>query len=144
MSTLKVGPQEYLVRVEQGVDLKAYVESLARRLGIKLAVVTCIGAVRRASLVYYDQERKVYLPPHEYNGPHEIVSCSGNISLKDGKEFAHLHMVLSDVEGRAFGGHVMSAEVFAAEVHLRGFEGELHREPDPATGLALWKIDPHA
>jgi predicted DNA-binding protein with PD1-like motif len=140
MSTLKVGPNEYLVRVEQGVDLKTYVESLARRLGLRLAVVTCIGSVRRASLAYYDQVRKIYLSPREFNLPHEIVSCSGNVSLKDGKEFAHLHMVLSDIDGKAFGGHVMDAEVFAAEIHLRGVEGELKREHDDSTGLSLWKM----
>ena len=140
MSTLKVGPQEYLIRAEQGVDLKIYIESQARRLGIKLAVVTCIGSVRRASLAYYDQVRKIYLSPREFNTPHEIVSCNGNVSLKDGKEFAHLHMVLSDIDGKAFGGHVMDAEVFAAEIHLRGVEGELKRELDDSTGLALWKI----
>ncbi len=140
MNDLKVGSHEYLIRVEQSVDLKSYLEHWTKKHQIQLAVVTCIGAVRRASLAYYDQERKVYLPPHEFNGPHEIVSCAGNISVKDGKEFAHLHMVLSDVDGRAFGGHVISAEVFAAEVHLRGFEGELKREHDESTGLALWKI----
>jgi predicted DNA-binding protein with PD1-like motif len=140
MNHLKVGPQEYLVRAEQGVDLKVYIESMAKRLGLKLAVVSCIGAVRRASLAYYDQERKVFLPPHEFNTPHEIVSCTGNIALKDGKEFAHLHMVLSDIEGKAFGGHVMSAEVFAAEIHLRGVDGEIKREHDEGTGLPLWKI----
>jgi len=140
MTTLKVGSQEYLIRVDYGADLKVFLEQTAKQLKIKTAVITCIGAVKRASLAYYDQARKIYLPPHEFNGPHEIVSCTGNISLKEGKEFAHLHLVLSDEDGKAFGGHVASAEIFAAEVYLKVFDGELHREMDVQTGLALWKL----
>jgi predicted DNA-binding protein with PD1-like motif len=140
MNTMKVGPQEYLLKPELSAELKTALEAFAKERKIKSAHITCIGAIRRASLAYYDQERKAYLPPHEFNGPHEIISCIGNIAMKDGKEFAHLHMVISDVQGRAFGGHVLSAELFAAEIYLRAFDGTLERAHDSATGLALWKI----
>ena len=65
----------------------------------------------------------------------------GNISLKDGKPFAHIHLVLSDEEGRSIGGHCFEGcYVFVCELVIRELIGEeLYRVPqEECGGLNLW------
>ena len=83
---------------------------------------------------------------HEYreikiDSPHELASCAGNISLKDGEPFVHVHVVLADEAGNTKAGHLLEGIVFAAEVHLRQLEGpKLERKYDEVTGLSLWEV----
>lgn len=90
------------------------------------------------TLGYFDQRKGAYVQK-TFLGDLEILSCSGNISLKEGRPFPHLHAVMGDKRLRAFGGHLFASKVFAAEVFLREVGGPpLARLPDPETGLALW------
>jgi len=72
----------------------------------------------------------------------EIASCTGNISIKDGEIFVQAHITLADMEGKAFGGHLMpGTEIFAAEFFVQELIGQdLVRAKDEITGLPLWKI----
>ena len=81
---------------------------------IRAAWVNIIGAVSRATLSYYEQEGHKYVSK-AFEGEYEIVSCSGNISLKEEKPMAHLHMVLSDMEYATHAGHLMpgTSAIFA-------------------------------
>jgi predicted DNA-binding protein with PD1-like motif len=107
---------------------------------VKIAVFTVVGAVKQARLVHYDQTRHEY-QKIELGHPLEIANCSGNLSLKDSKPFAHVHAVLADAAGKTYGGHLLKATVFAAELHLQELLGKkLEREYDQTTGLALWKF----
>jgi len=96
--------------------------------------------LKRARLGFYDQKN------HEYreikiDSPHEMASCIGNISLKDGEPFVHAHVVLADEAGNTKAGHLLEGIVFAAEVHLRRLEGpKLERKHDEVTGLSLWEV----
>jgi predicted DNA-binding protein with PD1-like motif len=64
----------------------------------------------------------------------------GNVSIKEGKPFLHLHIVVSDTDLRCWGGHLFpGSAVFAAEAHIQELEGgQRVRMPDATTGLALW------
>ncbi|HHY60461.1 MAG TPA: DNA-binding protein [Clostridia bacterium] len=127
-------------KVDVGRDLLDAVEELRAEAGITHGQVEMIGALRRAVLGYYDQQKREY-KNIEINRPVEIVSGIGNISLRDGKPFAHIHLCVSDEEGRCFGGHLMpGTEVFAGEIFIREIEVDppLKREYDDATGLYLW------
>lgn len=69
-----------------------------------------------------------------YEGPFEIVSLVGTLS---GGEGGHLHISLSDSNGRVFGGHVIgdlyvytTAEVVVGECVGLNFQ----REQDSKTG----------
>lgn len=105
-----------------------------------MAVFSVIGAVDDAVLAYYDHEKQKY-KKIILKRPLEIANSFGNISSKDGQPFAHLHAVLSDAKGRTYAGHLISATVFAAEIHFLELLGEkLEREPDQTTGLALWRL----
>ena len=133
--------KELIVRLKHDADLVQTMTELARSKGIEAGSFTAIGALKRARLGYYDQKN------HEYrelkiDSPHEIASCVGNVSLKDGEPFIHAHVVLADETGNTKAGHLLEGVVFAAEVHLRQLEGpRLERKYDEVTGLSLWNME---
>jgi hypothetical protein len=132
--------RNFLVRVEHNSELIQFITELAEKEKIVVATITAIGALKQARLGYYNQEK------HEYqeiriDSPHEIASCVGNISIKDGRPFVHAHAVLADKNGKTKAGHLLEGKVFAAEVNLREYKGaELERKYDKVTGLSLWEI----
>ena len=101
--------------------------------------MSVIGAVRKASFAYYDQEDQHYLEL-ESAEHHEISGFIGNISMREGRPFLHAHATFCARNGSAVGGHLLAGcEVFAAEITIREMTGvELERTPDEVTGLALW------
>jgi uncharacterized protein len=127
-------------RVPKGADIVRTIEQVCADNNISAAWVQAIGAVSKATVAYYTQDTHVY-NSRQLEGGFEIVSCSGNITLKEGKQFGHLHIVLSDAEYACIAGHLMpgTTEVFACEYSITALEGAaLNRQPDPETGLALW------
>lgn len=123
-----------------GTDLLEGLTQIVQRENIRLGRVQAIGATTHAVVAYYDQNTKTYNQLEFKNGM-EILSLSGNISMRDGKPFVHVHIVLSDAARKVFGGHLMKGtKLFACEVTIDEFEGEqLERAQDERTGLFLWK-----
>ena len=130
----------YQGSLAKGVDLLGGLLDVMQQHGLSAGMVLGIGSVSQARLAYYNQETRVY---EEKNFPEhlEIVSLTGNISLKDHAIFPHLHAVLSRRDFSAIGGHVLpETHVFAFEFEIISFVGEpLVRRYDDATGLSLWR-----
>ena len=122
-----------------GEDLYGGLTRLIQTENIRLGRLQAIGATTHAVVAYYDQKARKY-NTMEFPGGMEIVSCTGNISIRDGKPFVHAHISLGDREGKIFGGHLMpGTRVFACEVFIEEYEGEgLIRAEDGKTGLFLW------
>jgi predicted DNA-binding protein with PD1-like motif len=127
-----------LVRLDHGADIVKQISDLLNKEMIEVAAFCAIGALTEAEIAYYDQVS------HEYrkisvNEPVELVSCTGNVSLRDDKPFLHAHAALAFSDGRVTGGHLTSGRVFAAEAFVQELLGDpLIREYDSATGLYLW------
>lgn len=62
-------------------------------------ILSGVGSLRRAVLRLADREQN-----SDYQGPFEIVSITGTISLHG----SHLHISISDSEGKTIGGHFES------------------------------------
>lgn len=126
--------------LSKGQDLYEELTRLAVRHRISNALVLGIGALQRGVVAFYDQKTRRY-EEHVFDEPMEILCCTGNVALKDGRPFVHVHVALSDRRGRAFGGHVRpGCVVFACEGFLRRFRGRIERRFDAATGLYLWRL----
>ncbi len=121
-------------------DLLESILEHARREGIHCARVEVIGAVEKAVISFYRQEERKY-QDMELDEALEIVSCCGNLSLREGSPVAHLHIALADGKGDMKGGHLQKGTVvFAGEFVIEEISGpELHRGYDADTGLPLWK-----
>lgn len=129
----------WMGRLTHGADLLAELNRVTRELQVTCGCVQAIGAVQRARLGFYDQQRRVY----EYltlERPLELTSLAGNVSLKDGEAMVHAHANLADESGRVIGGHVAEGTIiFACEFILQEWRGQAPvREFDPTTGLFLW------
>lgn len=132
----------HLLRLATGEDVLDGITAYVTEHDIRAAWLSYLGAVRRASLRYFDQERRQYCD--FMIGRHlEVLSGVGNVSVLDGAPFVHTHMALGDDRGRAYGGHVDSGcEVWALEVSIHELVGDVPvREPDDCTGLGLWGGD---
>lgn len=130
--------RHFLVRLPYGCDIVEHLTALAAEKKIRCGAVSVIGATWEATIGYYDQKRHAY-EKRTFREEMEIVSCSGNISLKEGQPLLHLHAVLGDTKLRCFGGHLFTgSKVFSAEAHIVELSGRRVRQPDAATGLALW------
>ena len=130
----------FIGQLPYGADLYDGLTRIVRKENIRLGRIQGIGATTYAKVAYYDQNTKVF-NPLEFPGGMEILSLSGNVSIRDGKPFVHAHLVLGDPQGKVFGGHLLPGTIlFACEVFIDVLEGdELVREFDQRTGLHLWK-----
>lgn len=127
------------VKISYGEDLLKAVSDFCLKNNIRLAFISAIGALQKASFSYYLQKEKKYYK-NLINKPVEILTCTGNVSVKDGKPFIHAHLTVADRKGNTFGGHLEGGTiVFACEAALFELEGDLlERKFDETTGLSLW------
>lgn len=137
LSTIHIG------RIAHGEDIHHALLTYCRQHNITQAWINMLGAVHHATLAYYNQQTCQY-ELHPFTGGLEITHATGNISLKDGQPFAHIHMTLSDASGKALGGHLMpdTSSVFACEFMLWPLESEaplMRCGIDEPTGLTLWQ-----
>src|SRR5437773_117295 len=126
-------------QLRHGSDLLESLTQIVEKENIRLGRVSALGATTHAMVAFYDQHTQTY-NPLEFPGGMEILNLHGNVSLRDGKPFVHVHIVLSDAEGKVFGGHLLpGTKLFACEVFIDEFEGDqLNRSYDNQTGLHLW------
>ncbi|MEI8390682.1 MAG: PPC domain-containing DNA-binding protein [bacterium] len=134
----------YMGRIPHDSDLLEQINNFCFENDINIGTVNIIGAVKHAKVGYYSQDKQIYriLEGENLKGGLEIVSCTGNISIKDAKPFAHIHIVLSNSEGKTFGGHLMPETiVYAGEFVIQKSKGDnLVRSLDETTKLPLWQL----
>ncbi len=132
-------PRTYMVRLPHGADLIEAIESACRDRDVQMAGIMAIGAVRRATIAFYDLDEKEYRQ-RTFDEPLEIASLVGNTSLRDGELMLHAHASFSRENGEVVAGHLASpTEIFATEVRIDVLHGKpLERALDDVTGLTLW------
>jgi predicted DNA-binding protein with PD1-like motif len=133
--------QIYFARVAEGEDLAEAIRRRVEEGGVKAGVFIVIGSLKRAVLGYYKEKKYDYTL---LEGPLEIASCTGNISLgEDGHVIIHAHVVVSNEKGQAFGGHLAEGSnvgVGAELVVIEGLAVDLKKVKDEKTNLNLWKL----
>lgn len=129
-----------IIRAEHGSDIIHFIKKIVEETGIRIATFTAIGALKNATLAFYNQETKEYQQIN-LNAPQEIACCIGNITSKNKNPFVHAHAVLADDSGSVKAGHLLQGIIFASEIHLYELEGpNLNRTYDQTTGLSLLDI----
>ena len=133
--------RRFVGRLPHGEDLIKSIEAFCEATAVSMATFSAIGAVTSVTLGAYDQKQQVYVT-YAKEAPLEIVTCTGNISLKDGNPMVHAHILLADMHGKTIGGHLFSETIiYAGEIDLVELTGKpLERAYDTTTGLMLWKV----
>lgn len=131
--------KQIVVRLEKGEEVNASLEKLASEHELGFCAVSGIGALENVTLAYLGDE----LVKHQFQQRHEFM-CAGNISLKDGKHFAHIHAWLGSPDKTGKVGHLVSGKVsVTCELVLSVFERNVKRKIDPATDYAVLDLNGH-
>lgn len=129
-------------RITEDEDLLDAITRRAKRGNIKAGFFFLIGTLKRAALGFY---REGKYEPITIAEPLEIVSCIGNVSVKDsGELLIHGHLAVSNTKGEAFGGHLLPGCTVAATAELVIVEAAdvvLQRAFDEKTKLYLWSLE---
>jgi hypothetical protein len=128
-----------IISLERGDLLRASIERVAAENGIGCAEISAVGAVEDPELGYYDLDDKAYMR-RIFPGRWELLTCDGNITLKDGKPFLHAHPTIAGRDFRAFGGHLFDASVaVVVELFMRPHAAPLKRIMCDEIGLPRWE-----
>lgn len=136
MKVIQQSDSEWVGRFDKDADLLEEIQKFAEEKAIESGIFSIIGAVQNVKFGFYDQVEKKYRDMF-LEEEAEILHCTGNLSIKDGKPFAHAHITLSDKQGQAFGGHLSSAKIFVAEFYIKKFLNKVERKFDAETNLEL-------
>ncbi|MGD1993476.1 MAG: DNA-binding protein [Anaerolineae bacterium] len=140
MQIRKIG-SAFVMRLEAGDEVIASLQTWAAEEQIGFASVQAIGALRQATLGYFDPGANSYQHISVVEQV-EMLSLKGNISREEGGGHkVHVHAVLGRSDGSTLGGHLEEGVVFPTlEVVLTPLPGEVVRRQDPLSGLALWDL----
>lgn len=136
MKTAIQGDTHVLV-MEIGEELVESILHYAEQTKIQAASIQAIGAIRDFELGYYVLDRKEYLRK-KVTEIAELISCSGNLAIKENKPFVHVHVSVGLHDFSVIGGHLFSGIVaVTAEVILKPMPEALKRNFNSETGLYL-------
>lgn len=120
----------YAFRLTEGSDLKQEIIKFGKEKNIQAGfIITCVASLKRATLRMAD-ERII----KDFEEKFEVVSLVGTICQKD----VHLHICLSDKDGKCVGGHVKDGCIVATTAEIIIGESKDHvfsREFDEKTGF---------
>jgi predicted DNA-binding protein with PD1-like motif len=92
--------QNYTFRLKPGQDLFDSIQAFVMEQHVEAGcILSGVGSLRHATLRLANREYK-----SEYPGPFEIVSITGTVSVHG----SHLHISISDEDGKTIGGHFES------------------------------------
>lgn len=133
----------YQLRFESGEVIANRLLKWLARNRIGYATMTGLGAVSGATVAYWNAESREY-EHHVLNEQLEVVSLIGNVTIKDGAPFTHIHVTLGASDLSIRGGHFIDATVHPnLEVWLRPESGGLERTLDERSGLYLMDLPEH-
>ena len=137
----KKNGNKYFIRIDPGEEIVSTLKEFCIERSIKLGKISAIGAVNEAEIGIFDPLKKEY-HSNTIKGTFEILSIAGNITSNKDQPYLHMHIMLSDSEYNAFGGHLNKAVVSATcEVIIEEFEGRLDRYYDENSRLNLIELE---
>ncbi len=126
----------YLVRLRPGQEVSGELRRLASDKHLRAAsVVSAVGSLTDVALRFADRPETTRAQGH-----FEVVSLSGY--LAEGEQ--HLHLAVSDGEGKTLGGHLMPGNIVYTTLVVVIQDHPRHRyrrEHDPGTGRDELLID---
>ena len=129
-------------RLYENEDLIEVISKIAEHHKIKAAFLNLIGTLKNAKLGFYHRGKYETI---EVKETLEIVSCIGNMSIKEENELVvHAHLSVSNRKGETFGGHLLAGNIVAVTAELTLIEAtdiSLNRKLDEETKLFLWSFE---
>lgn len=128
--------------LEKGEKLVESITRFAKLTGVNAASLQGLGALEEVELGFYNLHEKTYKKT-TLKGDWELVALNGNITLKEGTPFVHVHAALGGEDFSLKGGHLFEAIVaVTCEISLLPHTVHIERHAHSGIGLAL--CSPHA
>jgi len=136
-----INNNKIFISLKTGDEIVESITSIFKEEKIYSGMINGIGAINQVQLGFYNLESKKYKKKY-FNDDYELTSLMGNIALKDGNPFVHIHINMSDENFDVIGGHLFSAVTAAsAEVIVLLDNQHIKRELDQKVGLYLWNFN---
>ena len=130
----------YQLRFESGEALAEQLIGWLTAHEIGYATMTGLGAVSNATVSYWNAEPREY-EQHQLGEQMEVVSLIGNVTMKEGAPFTHIHVTLGRRDLSIVGGHLNDLVVNPnLEIELRPDAAAVQRTLDDASGLYLMDL----
>jgi len=97
--------------LKAGTKIPDGIIAIAKKEKIATARVEAIGGVEELRLAYFNRETRHY-EEHDFREFLEVTGILGNLTLKEGKPFLHVHGTFGRKDLSTLAGHVMTAKVF--------------------------------
>lgn len=132
------GAEAHVVILDSGEEAFAALTKFANDTQLAAASLTAIGAFERATIGWFDFEKKSY-KKIEIEEQCEVLSAIGDVAIADdGKASLHVHVVVGLSDGATRGGHLLAGRVRPTlEVVLIETPSHLRRKMKPDLGIAL-------
>ncbi len=131
----------YFIFLEKDEPVMKTLTEFCSKNSIQNGEISGIGAVKNIEIGAFDPDSKSYIHKN-FDKTHELISCMGNITLKDGEPFIHAHITIGDHDMNVKGGHVFEMTVaVVGEFYIRKIDGSIHRELNGDIGLAVCCIE---
>lgn len=132
--------RHYMVRLEADEEIIQALSDFAADRRIDFAAVSGIGSAREVVLGACQTSLRDTATPIVCDNP-VIVSLLGNLTIRSGRPFVHVHVTLAGSDHQALSGHLVSARVNGTcELFVSTPGGYLQRVYDPQTDLELLDI----
>lgn len=137
--TAKRYGSKYILSIKTGSDVNETLEDFAKKQKIQVGNISGIGAVNSATLRFYNPATQKYVTK-TFNEQMEISNLTGNISMKDGKQFLHIHVTLGKSDYSTIAGHLLTAKINGAgEFWVEDLPtANISRTYDNKTGLQIF------
>ena len=137
----RIDDSRVFMTLEKGDYINQTFEFFAAEKRVGCAWLNGIGAIENPEIGYYSIEKKSY-HRKQFNGMFELTSLIGDITMKEGKPFAHTHITFSDSNYRVFGGHLFDAKITAVgEFIMQLGNNYINRKMNDEIGLPVWCLE---
>jgi Predicted DNA-binding protein with PD1-like DNA-binding motif len=130
-----------VARLDMGDEILSSLYSICSKESIRLAKVSGIGAVSKATIGVFNTDTHEYYSK-TYLGRYEIASLIGNITAKDGKPYFHIHVSIGNTETEeCHSGHLNEGVIsVTGEIIIDIIDGRIGREFSTSAGLNILKF----
>jgi predicted DNA-binding protein with PD1-like motif len=130
----------YQLRLEDGERVAETLLGWLKAHSIGYATMTGLGAVSAAKVSYWNATSREY-EPHQLDEQMEVVSLIGNVTIKEGAPFTHIHVTLGRRDLSIVGGHFNDMTVHPnLEIWLSPESEAVERTLDEASGIFLMNL----
>ncbi len=137
MKLVNQSKDTYILRLDPDEEFIETIQNFCVENNIKSAWLEAVGSTKELELAYFNVDEKEY-ETESFQEFLEIITITGNISVKEGEVFCHAHGIFGKSDMKSLAGHVNRCIISATgEVMLHKYEGKVERKYDENTGLHL-------